>query len=142
MKVFSMKRLSARIVAALTVLLVALPAGALGSDQYFCRMMGRLVDDCCCKADSNEHQAATKSSSPEIKARSCCERVERGTHAASPGLKDSALRVASPLVATVSPLAGVVPEAKVRALGLRHSRARAPPLLAERIFLKNCSLLT
>ena len=132
----------ARVLAALAVLLVALPAGALGHAQYFCQMMGRLVDTCCCKTERSSH-ASDRTASPEIKAKDCCQRLERAKHQAAPALRDAALRIASPLVATAPPFTHVLAEPELRAIGLQPSRARAPPPLSRRpIFIQNCSLLT
>jgi hypothetical protein len=136
-----MHGLRTRIPVLLVALLVALPAGAAGRHQYFCRMMGRLMDACCCasaQADANAKPVL----GPEAKAKDCCERVERAGREGIPALRDGALRIESPVVATLPALIAVEPAPVFSLRGINRERARAPPALGPPIFLKNCSLLT
>jgi hypothetical protein len=128
----------ARILAVLAILLLATPAGALSRDQYFCRMMGRLMGACCCKQAPEK----AKSSTPEIKARNCCELVPSAARGAAPALRESTLHVESPLVAIAPAVVSAVTEPALSTLRVRPARARAPPRPCQRIFLRNCSLLT
>lgn len=128
----------ARILAVLAILLLATPAGALSRDQYFCRMMGRLMGACCCKPAPDKQ----KSSTPEIKAKSCCELVSGAARGAAPAVRDGLLQIQSPLTAIAPAIFSVVADPEFSALGIQRARARAPPLRRQPIFLRNCSLLT
>jgi hypothetical protein len=132
----------AQALAALLVLLVALPLGAVHRVQYFCKMMGRVMDTCCCsKADAVQsvHRPAAR---PEIKAADCCEKLESAARHGAPAVRDGALRVLSPGYATISASVAVVAQAQPSLLLAPSVHARAPPALGPPIFLKNCSLLT
>jgi hypothetical protein len=136
-----MHALRARLPVLLAVLLVALPAGAAGRHQYFCEMMGRLLDTCCCAA-AKASATSKPNAGPEFRAKDCCERIESATRDAIPALRDGALRIESPVVGTLAPIAFVVPAPSFELLSINRVRARAPPALGPPIFLKNCSLLT
>ena len=136
-----MHSLRARIPILLVALLLALPAGAAGRHQYFCRMMGRLLDACCC-ASAQSDAIAKRSPGPEAKAKDCCERIESAGREAIPALRDGALRIESPVVATLPALLAIVPAPVFSPAGIHHVQARAPPALGPPIFLKNCSFLT
>jgi hypothetical protein len=84
-------------------MLVALPLGALGSAQYFCHGMGRVMDKCCCAPLLRGPSVNRAGCSAEIKSRDCCERLERASGEAIPALREKhgALAVTAALAAPV-----------------------------------------
>jgi hypothetical protein len=129
--------LRARLVVVLASLLLLWPLGAPAHARYFCRMMDRVLDSCCCRRDS-----ALEALHAEAEARSpdCCVRLTQGAlpagdtrrDAATPGWLPAVLASRELDVPVASPSdaldrAGVTKEGVV---------ARGPPL-----FLKHCVFL-
>jgi hypothetical protein len=127
----------------LWAVLVALPLGALGSAQYFCHGMGRLVDKCCCAPLPLGPSVNRAGCSAEIKSRDCCERLERASGEAIPALREKAgaVEVSAALAAPV-PCVVPVAEPALRFVLPEPIEARAPRPRGPPIFLANCSLLT
>ena len=126
----------------LALLLVALPLGATGGSQYFCRTMGRLMDDCCCRAARVAQSALSPECGTEIRSKDCCDRLDRAVDDAVAAVREGVPRIDSPAVATLGSSVAVVAEPAIRMLGAEPVKARAPPRPGAPIFLKNCSLLT
>src|SRR5689334_25429936 len=116
-----------RALAVLALLLVALTLGATGGSQYFCRPMGRVMDHCCCRAAKVAEAAAARVGGAEIRAKDCCDRVDRAAGDAVPAVREAVPSLDSPVVATLGPVLGVVAEPAIRMLGAKPVGARAPP---------------
>ncbi|MEO8185127.1 MAG: hypothetical protein ABI895_40490 [Deltaproteobacteria bacterium] len=129
--------LRARLVALLASLLVLWPVGAPAHARYFCRMMDRVLDSCCCPRES---ERVALHSEPEVRSPDCCVRLTQGAlptaepprHVATPGwmparLASRELDVTPAFQSDVLDLGGVAKEAVL---------ARGPPL-----FLKHCVFL-
>lgn len=138
-----MRRIRARLLALLALVLVALPLGAMGRNQYLCHAMGRVMDECCCPA-ARAGQAPTQASGvAEVKARSCCELLERTSRDTAPALRDGTLRVPAAELATAPSVVVVVLQPPPYVFEAEVVQARAPPPRAgPPLFLQNCSLLT
>jgi hypothetical protein len=131
--------LRARLVAVLTSLLLLWPVGAQAQARYFCRMMDRVIDSCCC-ARQSELEALLIQAEAEARSPDCCVRLTQGALPAADARRDAAtpssmpalpaaneLQVSTDFQREVLELAGVEKEAVV---------ARGPPL-----FLKHCVFL-
>jgi hypothetical protein len=130
-------RLRAHIAALLAVLLAVWPAAASVHARFFCRMMDRVVDSCCCRSESAPQQVDPQ---PEARVPDCCERLTQGALPSADARRDMVKSFSSPLLLAASEVR-VVPEgvAQVIRLSLEHQggvAARGPPL-----FLANCALL-
>jgi len=129
--------LRARIVAFLASLLLLWPLGGPAQARYFCRMMDRVLDTCCCG-----HESELEALHPEAQARSadCCVRLTRGALPTADARRDGLIpgwlpalpgagapRVLPAFQSDVSLAAGAPGEPVL---------ARGPPL-----FLKHCAFL-
>lgn len=131
-----MNSIRARILALFTALLslmaVSLPARA----HFFCRMMDRVVDSCCCASTG----AVDADCRAELKAPDCCVRLTQGTLPAAEARKDVVPLPSSPaLVPQRLPVALAAPEVELPNVGRLAQRVlptRGPPL-----FLQHCALL-
>jgi hypothetical protein len=125
-------RLLALFTAMLAVLAVSLPARV----HYFCRMMDRVVDSCCCESSA----AADGECRADLKVPDCCERLTRGTLPAAEARRDLVPPLSSPALVPPEPaLVLVAPEVElpnVARLAQRALPKRGPPL-----FLRHCALL-
>jgi hypothetical protein len=137
--------LRARLVALLTSLLLLWPVGVQAHARYFCRMMDRVMDSCCCEGESALEALLIKAevkAEGEVQARTpdCCVRLTQGALPAADTRRDAATPSSMPALPAanalqlpavfqreVLELAGVEDEAVV---------ARGPPL-----FLKHCVFL-
>lgn len=138
-----MRRFRARLLALLALLLVALPLGAMGPNQYLCHAMGRVMDKCCCPAARADQTANHGPGVTKVKAPDCCQLLERSSHDSTPALREAAVRVHAPELATAAPVVVVVLEPELLLLAAEVVQARAPPPRpGPPLFLKNCSLLT
>lgn len=137
-----MRRFRARLLALLALVLVALPLGAMGQSQYLCRAMGRVMDECCCRAAPTA-EVKHASGVTEVKAPDCCQLLERSGRDSTPALRDGNPRVPPAELATTVPVVIVVLEPAPYLFAAEVVQARAPPPRAgPPIFLENCSLLT
>ena len=121
----------------LTALIVLLAAAAADRSQYFCKMMGRAVAECCCSTE----QHLQRSRSATVQSSDCCERlgasqepVATTSHnATAPDFPAAALAVTLPAFGCPEPTFRVVP-------ALRPP-ARAPPGIGPPLFISHCALL-
>jgi hypothetical protein len=129
--------------ALLALLLVALPLGAAGRDQYFCRMMGRLMDSCCCvPPGADTSHVARSSGGPRLERQDCCERVE-GLRASATALRDAAVRLPLSAFATLACARPLLPELpSMGSVQGEAVQARAPPPTGPPLYLKHCALLS
>jgi hypothetical protein len=127
----------APIAAMLAVLLAVWPAAASIHSRFFCRMMDRVVDSCCCRSQEALPAVAPQ---PEARVPDCCERLTQGTLPNAEPRRDVLKAFSWPLLPSTSQ-AQVLPAAALELLpasreGQRASGARGPPL-----FLAKCALL-
>jgi hypothetical protein len=138
-----MRSLRARWVALLTALAVLLPMSAFGRTHYFCRMMNRVADTCCCETHDPVNGSASESASygPRVRSSDCCERLTTGTQNTALRAEGTDFHVRPPAFTAMVPVAVyVVPKSvAVRALPVQ---ARAPPGVGPPLFIVHCSLLT
>jgi hypothetical protein len=131
-----MHRFSARILALVTALLALLAVSPPERAHYFCRMMDRVVDSCCCESPA----AADGACPAQLKAPDCCVRLTRGTLPAAEARRDVVPPLSSPALAPVElPLVVAAPPLELANVGRRAQRVlptRGPPL-----FLRHCALL-
>ena len=137
-----MHAVRSRALALLALLLVALPLGATGGSQYFCRTMGRLMDHCCCQAARAADGVVAPECGTEIRSKDCCDRLDRAADDAVAAVREGVPRLDSPAVAALGSPVAVVADPAIRSLGTEPVKARAPPGPGAPIFLMNCSLLT
>lgn len=127
----------ARLAALLVALLGLAPVVAQAHGRYFCRMLERVVDECCCAV---EPSSAALDSAPEVKSPDCCLRLTQGTLPSADPTRNSVAPVAA-LPVVLASRAPIVPPLYPEILGAAPeeddvSPARGPPL-----FLKHCALL-
>ena len=130
-------RFRAQIAALLAVLLAVWPATASVHARYFCRMMDRVVDSCCCRSEAELRQVDPP---PEVRVPDCCERLTQGALPNAEPRRDVVKSFSSPLLLAASEVQ-VLPGALLQVIppsraGQRAVGARGPPL-----FLANCALL-
>jgi hypothetical protein len=117
----------------LTALLVALSGSALGAQHYFCRMAGRVVADCCCKAEAADPCEKTVGSAD------CCERIDASARADVSRLWRAADSIPpAALTATITEPAYAPPRARFEPATVHF--ARGPPI-PERLFVVHCAFL-
>jgi hypothetical protein len=133
-----MRRAAFRLLAFLVALLVALPSLASTGTHYFCRVMDRVLPECCC---AHEDSRDKPSEGTEIRATDCCERMSAAARTGSASLSDVPRHVAPLALVATLPLftAAALPTSEALA---PIPNAQAPPGLGPPLFLKNCSLLT
>ncbi|HEU5074650.1 MAG TPA: hypothetical protein VFU02_10760 [Polyangiaceae bacterium] len=132
-----------RILALVTASLLVLPLAVLTQSQYFCRMMDRIMlDRCCCHTADAGVAFEAPSDAPEVKAPSCCERVQGKHQKAAASLTDGGARTFFPVLAYVEPLDLSIAAPFVHLAPIEPRQARAPPPPPLKLFLKHCSLLT
>jgi hypothetical protein len=134
-----MRSLRARWVAWLTALAVLLPMSALGRTHYFCRMMNRVVDTCCCDTDDHENESA--SCGPQVRSSDCCEKITTGARSSALRAAGIDFHVPPPALSATVPAAVYFVPKSVAVLTL-PVRARAPPGVGPPLFIVHCSLLT
>lgn len=137
-----MVALRARLLPILMVPLVVLPLWAAGNVQYFCHLMGRVMDECCCPSVGGVQKHEHLGCSSEIKSRDCCERLERGSGNLAAAVRERASSVeAMPALAAPESLATAVRQPETRDISLALVIARAPPPRGPPLFIVNCALL-
>jgi hypothetical protein len=125
---------SARILASFTALLCLLAVSVPARAHYFCRMMGRVVDSCCC-----ESPAPGRVRRAELKAPDCCVRLSPGALPAAEVRRDVVAPPAAPALLTAPLVVAAAPRWERPNVSWRAQRARltrGPPL-----FLQHCALL-
>jgi len=129
--------LRARMVAFLSAVLMLWPLGMPGHARYFCRMMDRVLDECCCPSEP-----ALDAGTSETQARTsdCCERLTQSVPPLAATRREVvkahslAWLPATPVLEIEPASHRNTPDTVLRADGPRS--ACGPPL-----FLKNCQLL-
>lgn len=131
-----MRHFGVRLQLLLTVLVVLLATAASDRSQYFCKMMGRTVAECCCSGEQRQQ----RSRSVTAKSADCCELLTASSqplvishNAAVPELPVAALAATLP--------AFVYREQSFRLVPVPHAPARAPPAIGPPLFISNCALL-
>jgi hypothetical protein len=125
----------ARIIVFLIALLALLPAAVPGHARYFCPMMERVRDSCCCPG-----KAAPPSSQAEARSPDCCVRLTQGALPPVAAHRESLQPLSIPgLPATT--LIEVAPAAECDGLGSASSERDPPTARGPPLFLKNCVFL-
>ena len=129
--------LRARWIAFLASLLLLWPLGAPAHARYFCRMMDRVLDSCCCPHDS---ALETLHSEAEARSPDCCVRLTQGALPAADARRDVTTPGSLPALPAANEL-GLSPACESDVLdagGVQEEAvlARGPPL-----FLKHCVFL-
>jgi hypothetical protein len=126
----------ARLAALLVALLALAPVVAHAHARYFCRMMERVVDDCCCAV---EPTFAASDSEPEARSPDCCVRLTQGSLPSADTTRNSVAPMAA-LPAAAAPEAHVFIPTPGVVLGAVAeddvAPAHGPPL-----FLEHCAFL-
>ena len=133
----------ARIIAFLAALLMTLPAGAWARSRYFCRSMDRVMDACCCGSMRKiDLLSRSISSSAELRAGDCCERLDQPSAKAALGARDAAQQLPAPPALAVLTLTTppVLPSGWLLPLERPHSRAPPPPTVP--LYLRHCAFLS
>jgi hypothetical protein len=125
----------ARIIALLTAVLALTAIGLPAHARYFCRMMDRVVDTCCCPSDPDAvHSEATARTSE------CCVRLAQGTLPSAEARRD-VLEVPSAPALLVERALEVLPRIAVRVLDVAREERGAVPVRGPPLFLKHCAFL-
>jgi hypothetical protein len=127
----------ARLMVAVAAILALLAAGAPLGTRYFCRMMGRVVTECCCERSA---EARHSDDGAQIRATDCCERLAASVRSFVAVPADQVAHLpAAPILAVLPSPAVVLPAARL--VSVLVPSARAPPLLTLRRFIAHCRLL-
>ena len=132
-----MRGFGVRLQLLLTALMVLLAAAAADRSQYFCKMMGRAVAECCCNAE----QRVPRSRSATVQSSDCCERLGAtgeplatpAHDATPPDFPAAALAVTLPAFTSL--------ELNFRVVPALRPPARAPPGVGPPLFISHCALL-
>ena len=119
----------------LTALLALWPVGAPGHARYFCRMMDRVMDSCCCGSKSAE----AVSPEAELRNADCCVRLSQGALSVAGADRDAMQPLPTlALPETIGLEVHAAGQDVLVAMLLEDQplSARGPPL-----FLKNCVFL-
>ena len=86
-----MRAIPARLFALLVALMMLLPSAATTRTQYYCRMMGRIVDSVGCSDG-----AMSKATSPvrQVEREDCCQRLSSSSRSASLGTLSAVIDIA------------------------------------------------
>ena len=133
-----MRRVRAQIFALLAALLLLLPGGVSAYAQYYCPMLGQVVESCCCKS-----QVAAQAARPSqrLEVADCCQRLSSASHAAPFGTHDALQGVAT--AALLFTLAA--PQRVTPSLGARSActeSTQAPLAIGPPLFVAHCALLS
>lgn len=135
-----MRRLRVPVMALLATLVVLLAAGASARKQYFCHMMGRVVDSCCCTEGYDA--PAIECETAQVRTPDCCERIDSGSRSTLPGTPDRIARVVPSAALAVVVLAAPEPTLPHPDPATPPSpEARAPPAVGPPRFLAHCAFL-
>ena len=132
-----MRPFGARLSVLLATLVVVLASVAAHRSQYFCKMMGQAVAECCC-ASAREHVRPPEGVT--ARAPDCCERLgssEPSVVATSVGPPANLTAAAFAVVTFTTQL----PAPSYRVLQRLPAAARAPPALGPPLFVAHCSWL-
>jgi hypothetical protein len=130
-------RFRAQIAALLAVLLAVWPATASVHARYFCRMMDRVVDSCCCRSEAELQQVEPQ---PEARVPDCCERLTQGGLPNAEPRRDVVKPFSSPLLLSASEVQ-VLPRALLQVIPASREDQRAIGARGPPLFLANCALL-
>jgi len=125
----------ARIVAFLIAVLALLPAAVPGHARYFCPMMERVRDSCCCPG-----KAAPVSPQAEARSADCCVRLTQGALPPVAAHRES-LQPLSILGLPPTAPVEVKPAAESGGLGSVSNEQDPPTARGPPLFLKNCVFL-
>lgn len=133
-----MRAVPARIFALLAALVMLLPSGASARTQYYCRMMGQIVESASCDSES-----ASPSVSPvqQVQEADCCQRLSSSSRSASLGTSKAVPGVAAAVLLSTAPQpfgVGLHLDAGIRC----GESTQAPLAIGPPLFLVHCALLS
>jgi len=135
-----MATLRLRLVALLTLLSALLPLGGSGQARFFCQMMDRVVDGCCCPdAGSGAPAAAeleSKASAPD-----CCVRLSQGAALAVAVPREATRAIAAPALSAASTAIEVRTGPEREPLEVACAEGHPALRPGRRLFLEHCALL-
>lgn len=132
-----MRWLGVRLQLLLVGLVVLLAAAGADRAQYFCKMMGRAVAECCCAA---EHDLAAQHARATLQVKDCCQLIARSSPSVAAAHDQLMLQVAAPALLALLP-ALEAPEPSFRLVEPWSPMARAPPAIGPPRFIAHCALL-
>ena len=135
-----MATLRLRLVALLTLLSALLPLGGSAQGRYFCQMMDRVVDGCCCP-DADAGAPASAELESRATAPDCCVRLASSAALGAAVPREATRPLATPALWAALPAI----EARIKPCdeppGARFAEARRLPAPERRLFLEHCALL-
>lgn len=129
--------LRAQIAALLVALLALAPVTAHASARHFCRMLERVVDDCCCAV---EPTFAAPDSEPEVRSPDCCVRLEQGSLPSAEMTRNSVAPMAA-LAAVPPPEAHLFVPTPGVVLGAVAEEDDVAPARGPPLYLEHCAFL-
>lgn len=130
-----MRRIAAAFAALLIAATIALPVSG-ASVRYFCRIMGELRTERCCKSE-----ARPASDGPQIDREDCCEVRVSAPRMATPAPRDAAVASVGPAAVTKLPFSEMIEPVSRRLVHVAEQRG-VPPPIGPPTFLRNCVLLS
>jgi hypothetical protein len=126
------------IFALVLALLTLLPGWAVARTQYYCPMMGLIVDSCCDKTDS---VAQIPSSVQKLQVADCCQRLSSSSRSASLGTREAVrgVALAARLTTVSEPVQLKAPGEPSRTCS---ESTQAPLAIGPPLFVVHCALLS
>lgn len=131
-----MRWLGVRLQLLLTALIVLLASAAADRSQYFCKMMGRTVVECCCAVEHSQHRARRAT----VQAPDCCERLAASQQPLAITSHDATLPDFALAMSVATP-PFTHPERGFRVLPALDPAMRSPPGVGPPLFISHCALL-
>ena len=133
-----MRAIPARLLALLAALVLLLPSAASTRTQYYCRMMGRIIDSVGCNDG-----ARSKATSPiqRLQREDCCQRLSSANRSASLGTQNAVIDVAPG--AEVAAAFHPCPDRLNRdPVSFCAESTQAPLAIGPPLFIVHCALLS
>jgi len=135
-----MATLRLRLVALLTLLSALLPLGWSGQGRFFCQMMDRVVDGCCCPDAGTGAPAAAELES-RATAPDCCIRLSSSASLGVAVPREATRPIAAPALLATSTAIEVRTELEREPLEVAFAQAHPALRPGRRLFLEHCALL-
>ena len=133
-----MRAIPARLLALLAALVLLLPSAASTRTQYYCRMMGRIIDSVGCNDG-----ARSKATSPiqRLQREDCCQRLTSASRSAAPGTLNALIDVA-PAAEAATTLQPFPARLNRDPVSLCAESTQAPLAIGPPLFIVHCALLS
>ena len=135
-----MATLRLRLVVLLTLLSALLPLGWSGQGRFFCQMMDRVVDGCCCP-DAGIGAPASAELESRATAPDCCVRLSQGAALGVAVPREATRPIAAPALLATSTAIEVRTRLDLEPLEGVFAEARPALRPGRRLFLEHCALL-